>query len=114
MAGSSNVSAFEKIVNIIVSIGAAVVIFGAWAKILHKSFADFMLTLGLLTEAAIFLLYAYLELKKGAVEHEGAVLGATYVPSFGLGKLGVEAYLENNFDGDFGYVDSVVGVTLSF
>ena len=45
---------------------------------------------------------------------EGAVLGATYVPSFGLGKLGVEAYLENNFDGDFGYVDSIVGVSLSF
>ena len=77
MAGSSNVSALEKIVNIIVSIGAAVVIFGAWAKILHKSFADFMLTVGLLTEAAIFLLYAYLELKKGAVQHEGAVVAAS-------------------------------------
>jgi gliding motility-associated protein GldL len=50
----------EKIVNTIVSVGAAVVIFGAWAKLLHKSFADFMLTVGLLTEAAIFLLYAFL------------------------------------------------------
>jgi hypothetical protein len=45
---------------------------------------------------------------------DGAVLGATYVPSFGLGKVGVEAYIENNFDGDFGYVDSIVGVSLSF
>lgn len=45
---------------------------------------------------------------------DGAVLGATYVPSFGLGKLGVEAYLENNFDGNFKYVDSIVGVSLSF
>jgi len=43
-----------------VSLGAAVVIFGAWAKILHKSFADYMLTIGLLTEAAIFLLYAFI------------------------------------------------------
>lgn len=67
----------NKYVNIFVSIGAAVVIFGAWAKILHKSFADIMLTIGLLTEAAIFLLYAYLEIlakptvaggKGGAVE----------------------------------------------
>jgi len=50
----------EKTVNTLVSLGAAVVIFGAWAKLLHKSFADFMLTVGLLTEAAIFLLYAFL------------------------------------------------------
>lgn len=50
----------EKISNIIVSVGAAVVIFGAWAKILHLSFADLMLTIGLLTEAGIFLVYAYL------------------------------------------------------
>ena len=50
----------EKTVNTVVSLGAAVVIFGAWAKILHKSFADTMLTVGLLTEAAIFLLYAFI------------------------------------------------------
>ncbi len=49
----------DKIVNAVVSIGAAIVIFGAWAKILHKSFADFMLTVGLLTEAVIFLIYAF-------------------------------------------------------
>jgi gliding motility-associated protein GldL len=50
----------EKITNIIVSAGAAVVIFGAWAKILHLSIADLMLTIGLLTEAGIFIVYAYL------------------------------------------------------
>jgi len=50
----------EKIINTVVSVGAAVVIFGAWAKILHKSYADVMLTVGLLTEAAIFLIYAFL------------------------------------------------------
>ena len=50
----------EKIINTVVSVGAAVVIFGAWAKILHKSYADIMLTVGLLTEAAIFLIYAFL------------------------------------------------------
>ena len=50
----------EKVTNVIVSVGAAVVIFGAWAKILHLGFADIMLTIGLLTEAFIFLVYAYL------------------------------------------------------
>ena len=58
MAGTSKST--EKLVNVIVCVGAAVVIFGAWAKILHKSFADIMLTVGLLTEATIFLIYAFL------------------------------------------------------
>lgn len=58
MAGTNKQT--DKIVNIIVCVGAAVVIFGAWAKILHKPFADFMLTVGLLTEAVIFLVYAFL------------------------------------------------------
>jgi gliding motility-associated protein GldL len=58
---SSGVSpATNRLVNIIVCLGAAVVIFGAWAKILHKPFADIMLTIGLLTEAAIFIIYAIL------------------------------------------------------
>ncbi len=52
--------ATNRLVNVVVCVGAAVVIFGAWAKILHKSFADIMLTVGLLTEAAIFLIYAIL------------------------------------------------------
>jgi hypothetical protein len=52
--------ATNRLVNIIVCLGAAVVIFGAWAKILHKPFADIMLTIGLLTEAAIFIIYAIL------------------------------------------------------
>jgi gliding motility-associated protein GldL len=58
MAGASKST--ERIVNVIVCVGAAVVIFGAWAKILHKPIADFMLTVGLLTEALIFIVYAFL------------------------------------------------------
>jgi len=50
----------DKFVNVFVCVGAAVVIFGAWAKILHLSFANHMLTIGLLTEAAIFMIYAFL------------------------------------------------------
>jgi len=58
MAGVSKST--ERLVNIIVCVGAAVVIFGAWAKILHKPYADIMLTIGLLTEALIFMIYAFL------------------------------------------------------
>src|SRR3982750_2035197 len=58
MAGVSKTT--DKFVNVVVCVGAAVVIFGAWAKILHQSFANIMLTVGLLTEAAIFIIYAFL------------------------------------------------------
>jgi gliding motility-associated protein GldL len=58
----------EKLVNIFVCIGAAVVIFGAWAKILHLSFANMMLTVGLLTEAMIFIIYAFLPPPGGEME----------------------------------------------
>jgi gliding motility-associated protein GldL len=50
----------ERLVNIIVCVGAAVVIFGAWQKITHQRLADFFLTAGLLTEALIFMVYAFL------------------------------------------------------
>ena len=52
--------ATNRLVNVVVCVGAAVVLVGAWSKLLHKSFADIMLTVGLLTEAAIFLVYAIL------------------------------------------------------
>ena len=72
----------EKISNIIVSLGAAVVIFGAWAKILHLSFADLMLTIGLLTEAGIFLVYAYLSTQGyGLHEDHAPAAGAGGTPA---------------------------------
>ncbi|MCB0508220.1 MAG: gliding motility protein GldL [Chitinophagales bacterium] len=49
---------FKVLKNFLFGIGAAVVIVGAWAKILHLSFANVMLTAGLLTEAIIFTLSA--------------------------------------------------------
>jgi len=58
MAGVSKQT--ERLVNIIVCVGAAVVIFGAWQKITHQKLADFFLTAGLLTEALIFMVYAFL------------------------------------------------------
>jgi gliding motility-associated protein GldL len=72
----------EKITNIIVSLGAAVVIFGAWAKILHLSIADLMLTIGLLTEAGIFIVYAYLSTQGyGLSDHGPAVATAKGTPA---------------------------------
>ncbi len=76
MAGTNKST--ERLVNVLVCVGAAVVIFGAWAKILHKSFADIMLTVGLLTEAVIFLIYAFLpppggEMKEIAESLKGGV-----------------------------------------
>lgn len=50
----------NKLVNIFISLGAAVVIIGALAKIIHLSWADWALIVGLLTEATIFVIYAFL------------------------------------------------------
>jgi len=58
MAGVSKST--ERLVNIIVCMGAAIVIFGAWQKITHQPLADFFLTAGLITEAVIFVVYAFL------------------------------------------------------
>ena len=58
MAGVSKST--ERIVNVIVCMGAAIVIFGAWQKITHQPLADFFLTAGLITEAIIFVVYAFL------------------------------------------------------
>jgi gliding motility-associated protein GldL len=58
MAGTN--PKLDRIVNIIVCMGAAIVIFGAWQKITHQPLADFFLTAGLITEAVIFVVYAFL------------------------------------------------------
>lgn len=49
---------WTKIVPTAYALGAAVVIIGAWAKIMHIEGAGTLLTAGLLTEAVIFILYA--------------------------------------------------------
>ncbi|MDP2386315.1 MAG: gliding motility protein GldL [Bacteroidota bacterium] len=53
------ITGFKKILHIVASGGAAVVIVGALFKIMHWPGASIMLTLGLLIEALIFLLYAF-------------------------------------------------------
>jgi len=57
MAGISRRN--EVLLNVFVCIGASVVIIGAMAKILHLSWADWALKIGLTTEALIFAVYAF-------------------------------------------------------
>lgn len=47
------------VMNMIYGLGAAVVIVGAWGKIMHFSWANLAITVGLLTEAAIFTISAF-------------------------------------------------------
>ncbi|MEO7312622.1 MAG: gliding motility protein GldL [Chitinophagaceae bacterium] len=57
MAGISRRN--EVLLNVFVCVGASVVIIGAMAKILHLSWADWALKIGLSTEALIFFVYAF-------------------------------------------------------
>jgi len=50
----------NKIINVVFSLGAAVVIIATLAKILHLGWADYALILGFITEAVIFTIYAFL------------------------------------------------------
>jgi len=52
---------FLTLIDVLVSAGAAVIIFAAWAKLTHQSYADVLLTTGMWTETAIFLIYAAIE-----------------------------------------------------
>ena len=52
---------FLTVIDVLVSAGAAVIIFAAWAKLTHKSYADMMLTIGMWTETGVFLVYAVIE-----------------------------------------------------
>ena len=75
----------SKIVDVFVSIAAAVVIWGALRKILHAPDADIWLKIGLTTEALVFLVYGILYLRYPAVDdNHGAVAKA---PGDVLGSL---------------------------
>jgi len=56
-----NKRTFLTLIDVLVSAGAAVIIFAAWAKLTHQSYADLMLTVGMWTETGIFLVYAAIE-----------------------------------------------------
>ena len=62
----------SKIVDVFVSIAAAVVIYGALRKILHAPDADIWLKIGLITESLVFLSYGILYLRYPAVAESHA------------------------------------------
>jgi len=77
----------SKIVDVFVSIAAAVVIYGALQKILHAPAADIWLKIGLITEALVFLAYGILYIIYPAVdEGHGKVVGAA-APGDVLGSM---------------------------
>jgi len=67
----------SKLVDVFVSIAAAVVIWGALRKILHAPDADMWLKIGLTTEALVFLVYGFLYIRYPALEdtHKKAAPG---------------------------------------
>ena len=65
-----------KIVDVFVSLAAAIVIYGALQKILHTPLADIMLKVGLTVEAIIFLTYGLLYIYYPAMDdHEMHIPG---------------------------------------
>lgn len=76
----------SKIVDVFVSIAAAVVIWGALRKILHSPDADIWLKIGLTTEALVFLVYGVLYLRYPA-EEAPAKVTASAAPGDVLGSL---------------------------
>jgi gliding motility-associated protein GldL len=83
---------YDKIMPMVYGIGAAVVIVGALFKIRHLPGADLMLTVGLLTEAAIFFLSSFQPASK---EPDWSLvypeLSEGYDPSTGNKSIGGQA-----------------------
>lgn len=66
----------QRVFNILYSIGASIVILGALFKIQHAAGADFMLIVGMGTEAVIFFLSAFDEQQMGSGEESQQVADA--------------------------------------
>lgn len=71
----------SRIVDIFVSVAAAVVIWGALQKLLHTPTADLFLKLGLGTEAAVFLVYGILYMIYPAIDDHQVKLGGASLPA---------------------------------
>lgn len=84
MASIFKTKGFKYAKNLLFGVGASVVIIGAWGKLTHQPWANFALTLGLLTEAVIFAIsglippendYYWEKLYPGLETPEGGVQG---------------------------------------
>lgn len=83
----------NKIINVVISLGAAVVILGALTKLINLPGSDWILVTGLLTEAGIFVIYAFLpppELDHGGGAKSGAA--DTVASSMEAAKLDQAAF----------------------
>jgi len=54
----------DKVLNTAYSFAAAIVVFGAWAKLEQKEFGGTALTIGMLVESGIFVIYGFMEWRK--------------------------------------------------
>ena len=83
----------NKIINVVISLGAAIVILGALAKLINLPGADWLLIAGLTTEAGIFVIYAFLPPPDMGTPSAGAA-GATdaVVASMEAAKLDEAAF----------------------
>lgn len=84
----------NKIINVVISLGAAIVILGALTKLINLPGADWLLVVGLLTEAVIFVIYAFLPPPDMGTPSSGAGSGATesVVSSMEAAKLDEAAF----------------------
>lgn len=99
---------FKYAKNAVFGIGAAIVIIGAWGKLTHQPWANFALTLGLLSEAVLFTIsgllppdkeYYWEKLYPGLDNPEGAVQGAQVaVTAKGPAGSGSTAALDKMLD----------------
>jgi hypothetical protein len=83
----------NKIINVVISLGAAIVILGALTKLINLPGADWLLIAGLTTEAGIFVIYAFLPPPDMGTPSAGAA-GATdaVVASMEAAKLDEAAF----------------------
>lgn len=88
--------AIDKVLNVLFSIGAAVVIFAALAKILHWQNSDLFLSVGMLTEVGIFLTMGITESfkpKEKPVEISKSALNGNNVPQIQAPDISQELLL---------------------
>lgn len=72
----------SKVLNVVYSLGAAVVVTAAWSKLMHVRGANTLLTIGLLTEAVVFVIYAFAPDAAATEVHiSGGTQGSTFDPA---------------------------------
>ena len=82
----------NKIINVVISLGAAIVILGALTKLINLPGADWLLVAGLTTEAGIFVIYAFLPPPDMGTPSAGTGATDSVVASMEAAKLDEAAF----------------------